>query len=116
MLALISSGWLAMSKPATVPLPAVGWRMPQSIRIVVDFPAPLGPRKPNISPLPTSRLTRLTAMKSPKRFSRSRRVTAGVMSDSRLVCGTAASQDRDEDVFEGGLDGADGRFCKTILS
>ena len=37
------------------------------MRIVVDFPAPLGPKKPKISPRLTSKLTELTAMKLPKR-------------------------------------------------
>jgi hypothetical protein len=32
--------------------------MPQSMRMVVDLPAPLGPRKPKISPRRTSKLTR----------------------------------------------------------
>ena len=35
------------------PRPRSGWRMPQSMRMVVDLPAPLGPRKPKISPLAT---------------------------------------------------------------
>ena len=35
-----------MSKPATVPLPAVGRRRVHSIRVIVVLPAPLGPRKP----------------------------------------------------------------------
>ena len=34
--------------------PAVGWRKPSSSRMVVLLPAPLGPRKPKISPSPTS--------------------------------------------------------------
>ena len=37
----------------------------QSIEMVVDFPAPLGPRKPNVSPWTTSKLMPLTASKSP---------------------------------------------------
>ncbi len=75
---LISSRWVRMSKPATVPWPPEGSRSPQSIRMVVDLPAPLGPRKPKISPGRTSRLMRLTATKSPNRRSRSRSVTANV--------------------------------------
>ena len=51
-LCLISSGSVKMSCPATCPLPEVGVMMPQSMRMVVDFPAPFGPRKPKISPLP----------------------------------------------------------------
>ncbi len=38
------------SLPATNASPEEGSRRPQSMRIVVVFPAPLGPRKPNTSP------------------------------------------------------------------
>src|ERR1700751_3554620 len=51
--------------------PDVGLRSPHSIRIVVDFPAPFGPRNPKISPLRVARLRWFTATKSPKRFTRS---------------------------------------------
>ena len=34
-------------------LPPVGVRMPVSILMTVDFPAPFGPMKPRISPLST---------------------------------------------------------------
>ena len=40
-------------KPATMALPSVGLSRVQSKRVKVDFPAPLGPSKPNISPLLT---------------------------------------------------------------
>ena len=50
MVLLISSGWVTMSNPPTVPLPPVGISRPQSMRIVVDLPAPFGPRNPKISP------------------------------------------------------------------
>ncbi len=43
------------SNPATVAEPAVGSASVQSILIVVDLPAPLGPRKPKISPGATSK-------------------------------------------------------------
>src|SRR5574341_510055 len=66
MFRLIVSAWVTTSKPPTVPFPAEGMRSPVSIRIVVDFPAPFGPRKPKISPFLTSRLMRSTAVKSPK--------------------------------------------------
>jgi len=62
--------------PPTVAVPEVGSSNPQSIRIVVDLPAPLGPRNPKISPRRTSRFTWSTATKSPKRFTRSRISTA----------------------------------------
>jgi hypothetical protein len=45
--------------------PEVGLRRPAIIRIVVVLPAPLGPRKPWISPGLTSRLTPSTAVKVP---------------------------------------------------
>jgi len=35
-------------------VPAVGGVSPQIIRIVVDLPAPFGPRNPNTSPAVTS--------------------------------------------------------------
>jgi hypothetical protein len=41
------------------------------MRIVVDFPAPFGPRKPTISPRLTSKLILSTARNDPKLFERS---------------------------------------------
>jgi hypothetical protein len=38
-------------------LPEVASNNPHNILIVVDFPAPLAPRKPNISPSLTLKLT-----------------------------------------------------------
>src|SRR5437660_12148667 len=58
---LTSSGFSSTSKPATVAVPEVGNRNPVSMRIVVVFPAPFGPRKPTISPFATSKETWLTA-------------------------------------------------------
>src|SRR5260370_5030779 len=51
--------------------PDVGVSSPHSMRIVVDFPAPFGPRKPKISPFRVARLMWFTATKSPNRFTRS---------------------------------------------
>src|SRR5512145_1996945 len=48
--------------------PASGAVMPMSIRSVVVLPAPLGPRKPKISPDRTSKDRSRTACRSPKRF------------------------------------------------
>ncbi len=62
---LIRSRSPLTSKPSTLPSPEDGARMPQSMRIVVLLPAPLGPKKPNISPFPTSKLIESTAVKSP---------------------------------------------------
>src|SRR5690349_13882912 len=100
MFLLISSGWREMSNPATLPAPAVGGKMPQSILMVVDLPAPFGPRKPKISPRLTFRLTLFTAMKSPKRFSRLLRVTAYSASGSFMaVTVFLAAKDRHEDIL-----------------
>src|ERR1700728_1273299 len=49
------------SKPAMLAFPAVGGRKQVRTRIVVVFPAPFLPRKPTISPLPTSKEMFLTA-------------------------------------------------------
>src|SRR4030042_1468660 len=67
---LISSGSVTISCPATEPVPEVGGIMPQSMRMVVDFPDPLAPRNPNISPFFTEKVILLTAVKSPNFFSR----------------------------------------------
>src|SRR5215471_13771474 len=63
-----------MSNPATRPTPLVGGRMPVSMRMVVDLPAPLGPRTPKIWPSRTRKEMWSTAVKLPKtrvRFSTS---------------------------------------------
>src|SRR5947208_7386655 len=70
MFCLICSDWVFTSKPATVASPEVGSSRPQRILIVVDLPAPFGPRKPKISPRATERDTLSTATKSPKRFTK----------------------------------------------
>src|SRR6201992_912859 len=66
-----SSRALTTSKPATSADPSLGLVSVQSMLIVVVLPAPLGPRKPKTSPVPTSKFTPLTASKSPKRLRRS---------------------------------------------
>ena len=48
----------------------VGGSNVQSILMVVDFPAPLMPKKPNNSPCSTSKLILSTAFTSPKYFFR----------------------------------------------
>jgi len=65
MARLTPSGCRWISKPPTLAVPDVGSRRPQSIRMVVDFPAPLAPKKPKIRPRSTSKLTSSTAVKSP---------------------------------------------------
>src|SRR5271157_3791405 len=52
---LTSRGFSRTSKPATLALPDVGGRKHVRTRIVVVFPAPLGPRKPTIWPFSTSK-------------------------------------------------------------
>src|SRR5215217_2666576 len=49
-------------------VPAVGGMKPASMRMVVDLPAPLGPRKPSTSPRSTVKETSSTAVKPPKRL------------------------------------------------
>src|SRR3954471_10365099 len=79
MLRRTSSRSLVTSCPATCALPALGVISVQSMLIVVDLPAPLGPRKPNVSPLWTSRSIPRTASISPKRFPSPRALTAEVV-------------------------------------
>ena len=59
---LTFKGSLVELKPATLILPEVGSVRPRSISIIVDFPAPLGPSSPNISPSLISRLRWSTAV------------------------------------------------------
>ena len=59
-----------MSWPQMAAVPDVGGMKPVIIRIVVDFPAPFGPRKPSTSPFSTAKEMPLTASKLPKRFFR----------------------------------------------
>src|SRR5574340_1176577 len=128
MSAFIFSASVRTSNPATVPEPPVGAKIPVSMRIVVDLPAPFGPRKPKISPFCTSKLTPFTTMKLPKRFSRFLTTTAF----SLLLAFMASvlplgGQDRYENVFERWLDGADAtdgkarvhehpfRLCRSLI-
>jgi hypothetical protein len=53
-----------MLYPRTDPDPLVGGIIPSNILIVVDFPAPLGPRKPKTEPFGILKLTLSTATKS----------------------------------------------------
>src|SRR5204862_8302050 len=59
-----------MSKPPTATLPSVGGIKPVIMRIEVDFPAPLGPRKPSTSPRWTENDTPSTARLGPKVLTR----------------------------------------------
>jgi hypothetical protein len=53
---------LRMSMPRMVPVPSLGTSRPQRALMMVVLPEPLGPRKPKISPLSTSKLTSSTAV------------------------------------------------------
>src|SRR5215213_5850581 len=59
-----------MSNPPTVIRPSVGGIKPVIMRIEVDLPAPLGPRKPSTSPRSTENDTPSTARLGPKVLTR----------------------------------------------
>src|SRR6267143_1795063 len=65
---LAGMGFSTMSCPPTVTLPAVGGMNPVIMRMVVDFPAPFGPRKPSTSPRSTVNEMPSTARFGPKAF------------------------------------------------
>ena len=54
--------------PATAISPASGSSRPAIIEIEVVLPAPLGPRRPNVSPSSIEKLTPPTAVRSPNRL------------------------------------------------
>src|SRR4029450_6733596 len=56
--------------PATAAEPEVGAMSVPSVRTVVVFPAPFGPRKPKPAPSPISKETSSNATRSPKRLLR----------------------------------------------
>src|SRR5258708_26932371 len=72
-----ASGCWTTSSPATSTSPLVGLRRVQSVLMVVDLPAPLGPRNPNTSPAVTSRSIPLTASRSPYRLTSPRTLIIG---------------------------------------
>src|SRR5690606_21273807 len=80
-----SSGarWSAYRLPLTVTRPAVGRSSPRIIRIVVDFPAPFGPRKPVTRPGRTVNDTESTASFSPYLLVRS---TASIIGFLSVLC------------------------------
>ena len=69
-IAALGIEWIVRDEPATLADPLVGGMYPVRIRIVVVFPAPLGPRKPRISPLGTSNEMSSTAVMRPYCFVR----------------------------------------------
>jgi hypothetical protein len=92
--------------PATIADPAVGAIRVPSIRTVVVFPAPLGPRKPNTSPAETLNETSSTATRSPKRFVRCSTTSAGSPesggSRRRIGAGSGGSRTPDTCLSSGG--------------
>src|SRR5450755_3716191 len=110
------SGSRETSRPATRALPDVGLRSVQRTEIVVDLPAPLGPRNPKISPRRTARSMPRTASTVPylltrpvTSMTRSRPSSAGGLGRSAsatavmcLVCRlTAGRGSLDADVGSG---------------
>ena len=57
-----------MLSPSTLAVPLVGAIRPRSIRIVVDFPEPFGPRNPTTPPRSMSTVRSVTAAWSPNLF------------------------------------------------
>src|SRR6266508_2000498 len=60
-----SIGCSSTSSPHTETRPSLGGMKPVIMRMVVDLPAPLGPRNPRTSPLPTSKEIPSTARFGP---------------------------------------------------
>src|SRR5215472_1889561 len=67
-----ATGSVVMSWPQTIAVPPVGARKPVIIFIVVDLPAPLGPRNPSTSPRGTVKEMSSTAFSGPKCLTRCR--------------------------------------------
>jgi hypothetical protein len=67
---LAASGAVSTSCPQTLIFPEVGARKPVINFMVVDLPAPFGPRNPSTSPGLTANEMSSTASKSPYRFVR----------------------------------------------
>src|SRR6516162_8735595 len=65
-------GSVVTSCPHTIAVPLVGARKPVIIFIVVDLPAPFGPRKPSTSPRGTVKEMSSTAFSGPKCLTRCR--------------------------------------------
>ncbi len=66
MFSLTFFGFAVTSNPEIKASPDVGFSKVVRIIIVVLFPAPLGPKKPKISPFSTENETSFTAITSPK--------------------------------------------------
>src|SRR5580693_3447176 len=75
--------WVTGSKPSIRIVPEVGRSTVVSILMVVDLPAPFGPRKAKMPPASTSKLTSFTAVMAPKDFVRLRTSMMADMRDRR---------------------------------
>src|SRR5262245_2959153 len=91
MRAFTPSGSRLTSMPPTVAVPDEGASSPHSMRIVVDLPAPLLPRKPKISPRRTSNETLSTATNWPKRRVRPRTSIAVAGASARTAAALASN-------------------------
>src|SRR6266567_2461081 len=76
-----------------IAVPEVGARKPVIIFIVVDLPAPFGPRKPNTSPRGTVNEMSSTAFSGPKYLTRCR--ISSIAVGPRAFVPTEATVDRD---------------------
>src|ERR1700689_5046937 len=65
-----STGAFSISCPQTETCPVVGAMKPAIMRMVVDLPAPLAPRKPSTSPGATENVRSSTASLLPYRLDR----------------------------------------------
>ncbi len=74
--------------PSTRSVPALTGEVAPSIRIVEDFPAPFGPRKPNTSPRPNSKSIPSTARNGGAPF-RARYVFVRPLASTRSLPDTA---------------------------
>src|SRR6266480_5232738 len=84
-----SIGFSCTSRPHTETLPALGGMKPVIMRIVVDLPAPLGPRNPSTSPFPTSKETPSTARFGPKDLLRFSTLITASLQKTHTQTGTA---------------------------
>src|SRR6266568_8471554 len=74
--------------------PAVGRMRPTSIRIVVVFPAPFGPRKPKTSPWRSANEALATMVRSPMTFVRFVATSAGDTASIGFACLIVAGRKR----------------------
>ncbi|MNC90861.1 hypothetical protein D3C83_70140 [compost metagenome] len=70
--------------------PAVGGMKPVTMRMVVDLPAPFGPRKPSTSPRSTVNETSFTASFAPKAFTRFSTLIIPILRRTGLTAAAAA--------------------------